>query len=164
VIRIFSFVMLFVVTTNLPHQGQFVQAQFGGDSFQGAHPPAIAEKASPCGSLSVVPNSAVTKGSFTVWTEPENPNPGQQYTIMVQIKVLNNLDKYPVCDISGSVTGTDGYKDYFGGPTEKSVLPVKNLNVRLPVLLVPGGSQMVKDVIHIKSKLLKEEQQLEITF
>jgi hypothetical protein len=156
-------VLLFFVPTN---QSQFVQAQFGTGPLAAKeappqHSPAIAEKASPC---SGVPESAVTKGSFTVWTEPEDPKPGEIYKILVQIKVQADLEKFPICDISGSVTGTDGYKDHFGGPNAKGFLPVKNQSVRFEALIVPGAAELVKDFIQIKSQLLKEEQQLEIKF
>ena len=120
--------------------------------------PAIAEK--PCNS---VPASAITKGSFTVWTEPKDPKPGQQYRIMVEVKVSEKLDKYPRCDISGSVLGTDGYKDYFGGPTEPGYYGVKDQRVRFEVM-VPGAAQLVEDVIEIKSKLLKEEHEIKLEF
>ncbi len=83
---------------------------------------------------------------------------------MVQIKVPRSLKRYPLRDLSGFIVGTDGYKQRFGGPTETGHVPVKNHTVRLKATIVPGAAQLVKDVIEIKSKMLKEEQKIEITF
>jgi hypothetical protein len=112
---------------------------------------------------SIIPKQAVTKGSFTVWTEPEDPMPGQQYNIVIQVKLKSNVAKLRRSDIKGSVIGTDGYKDYFGGPTEPGYYTVKDNMVRFQVL-VPGAAQLVKDVINVESELLKEKQQIEIVF
>lgn len=136
-------------------------SEFTANGQPSKHSPAVAEKPSPCDSI---PDGAVTKGSFTAWTEPQNPQPGQRYTIVVQIKGLENLERFPRCDLSGTVIGTDGYKDSFGGPTEHGDFPVKDQTVRLPVEVVPGAAELVKDTIQIKSKLLNEEQQIEINF
>src|SRR5262249_5050992 len=38
-----------------------------------------------------VPGYAVTKGSFSVWTEPEDPEPRQDYRIIIQIRLPENL-------------------------------------------------------------------------
>lgn len=125
------------------------------------HAPAIAEKASPCGLLI---EGAVTKGSFTVWTEPNDPKPGEKYKIWIEIKLPKDLERFPRCDLSGTVTGTDGYKDFFGGSNEPGSLPVTNQKVRYHALTVPGAATLVKDVIRIQSKLLDEEQQVELKF
>ena len=143
------------------YQGQSIQAQFSG-SGPAKHVPAIAEKT--CGQFARIPEGAVSKGSFTVWTEPNDPKPGEKYIILIEIKNLKDMEKFPRCDLSGSIIGTDGYKDYFGGPNEPGFLPVKNKAVRFEALVVPGAAQLVKDVIQIKSKLLDEEQQLELKF
>ncbi len=50
----------------------------------------------PAGGLDFkIPNQAVTKGSFTVWTVPEDPRPGEKYVIMIQIKLKNNVKHTP---------------------------------------------------------------------
>lgn len=167
-LRVFASAMLFVFMMSL---GQFALAQFGetpsddsADAVPATEAPAVAEKPALCQGVWAVPESAVTEGSFTAWTEPRNPRPGEKYTIIVQVKGLKGLEKFPICDLSGTVTGTDGYKDYFGGPSQEGFMPIKDQTVRLPVLTVPGAAQLVKDVIHINSKLLNEKQQLEIRF
>lgn len=38
-----------------------------------------------------IPSQAVTKGSFTVWTEPVDPQPGQRYTIMIRVKLKSEM-------------------------------------------------------------------------
>lgn len=111
-----------------------------------------------------LPKHAVSKGSFSVWTKPEKPKPGQQYSIFAEINVPKIISRYPLKDLSGSLTGTDGYKDHFGGPTETGFVPVKDQKVRFEVVKVPGAAQLVKDVIEIESKILKEKQTIEIVF
>ena len=52
---------------------------------------------------------AVTKGSFTAWTVPKDPKPGQDYKIVIQIKVPETVKRYRIADLSGRVIGTDKY-------------------------------------------------------
>jgi hypothetical protein len=111
-----------------------------------------------------IPLQAVTKGSFTVWTEPEDPLPGQAYKIWIQVKLKNEIKRYPRSDLNGNIVGTDGYKDYFGGPTEAGYLPIRDNTVRYEALTVPGASELVKDVINVESKILKEKQMIELVF
>jgi hypothetical protein len=106
----------------------------------------------------------VTRGSFTVWTIPEDPTPGEKYMIMIQIKLNNSVKRYPRSDLSGNVIGTDGYRDNFGGPTESGYLPIKDNTVIYEALPVPGAAQLVKDVITVESKILKEKQVIELIF
>ncbi len=111
-----------------------------------------------------MPARVFTKGSFTVWTEPNDPKPGERYNIIVEIKLDKNVKRYPLRDLSGFVVGTDGYKQNFGGPTEAGYVDVKNNRARLQATTVPGASQLVKDVITVKSKILEEKQEIEIIF
>ncbi len=57
-----------------------------------------------------VPSFAITKGSFSVWTEPKDPKPRQNYYIIVHIKLPPNQTVYPSSDLTGEVIGTDGYR------------------------------------------------------
>ena len=112
-----------------------------------------------------IPQQAVTKGSFTVWTEPADPEPGEKYIIWIQVKLKNDIKRYPRRDLSGSIVGTDGYKDYFGGPTEPGYLRIdENNTVRYEALTVPGAAQLVKDIINVESKILNEKQTIELVF
>ena len=76
----------------------------------------------------------------------------------------NNTKRYPLRDLKGFVVGTDGYKQHFGGPTEAGYVDVKNNRARLQATVVPGASQLVKDVITVESKILEEKQEIEIIF
>jgi hypothetical protein len=109
-----------------------------------------------------VPDSAITKGSFTVWTEPEDPLPRQRYSIVIQVKLPKAVKQYRLRDLTGEVRGTDGYfKQIKYSSTERK--GVKDGVVQLQVA-IPGAVQLIRDTIRIKSDLLKEEQTIEIVF
>jgi hypothetical protein len=106
---------------------------------------------------------AVTQGSFTVWTVPEDPLPRQNYLIIIQIKLPDKVRRYPTSDLLGSVVGTDSYRQPIPGDTRR-MLPVKNNTAQFTVL-VPGADALVEDTIQIRSvKILKEKQTLKIRF
>lgn len=108
------------------------------------------------------PASAITKGSFTVWTEPEDPRPRTPYDIIIQVKLPRETKNYRLSDLSGYVEGTDGYRKQIKYTT-KDRRAVKDGVVQITVK-IPGGAQLVKDVIQIRSKLLREEQTINIEF
>lgn len=125
--------------------------------------------------------NAVTKGSFTAWTDPEDPQPGRPYRIVIQIQLPADIRQYPVSDLSGKVVGTDEYEQElpvdpdkpFNTTTLRAGKPVQaKLTDRLRVfdntvqlmILIPGAKELVKDTIHVSSKLLNERQSLEIEF
>lgn len=105
---------------------------------------------------------AVTKGSFTAWTVPEDPAPGQDYLIVIQIKLPNHIKEYPSKDLSGKVVGTDGYHQLIPGRAPE-FLPLKEQQTQIAIH-VPGADRLVKDMIVIESRRLKERQVLEIVF
>lgn len=109
-----------------------------------------------------VGNNAVTKGSFTAWTVPEDPAPGQNYMIMIRIKLPDKVRRYPRRDLSGMVVGTDGYRQPIPGST-RGYLPTKDRESLLTIP-VPGAQRLVEDSIEIRSKLLDEKQSLKIVF
>lgn len=90
--------------------------------------------------------------------------PRRNYTIMVQIALNGKIKNYLRRDLSGSIQGTDGYRDNFGGPTESGDVPIQGNAVRLAACVVPGPNLLVKDVVTLESKLLQEKQVLEIVF
>lgn len=154
-------------TTPYPNRLAFVQFGPGGDashSKSGKLGPAIAEKPAYPLDVPPPPKTAISKGSFTVWINPPKPKPGQKYTIYIQVKVPKSLKRYPIKDLTGSIVGTDGYKDYFGGPLETGTLPVKNQRVRFPICNVPGAQGLVRDVIRVKSRILKESCEIKMQF
>jgi hypothetical protein len=109
--------------------------------------------------------NAVTEGSFTVWTIPDDPIPGETYTIMIEVRLPEKVARYSRNDLVGLVTGTDGWEQPLPGNAKplQQYLPVHNHTVQLEVD-VPGAGRRVKDTIQVRSKLLKEEQVLKIVF
>ena len=125
---------------------------------------------------------AVTKGSFTVWTEPKNPQVRQAYLIIIEVMLKSDSRIYRVNDLSGYVTGSDKYRQKIPfdpdapnsafytdenkrlqriSGTEK--IPVRNNKVQLAIR-VPGANRLVKDTIQIRSRRLREKQELELVF
>lgn len=104
----------------------------------------------------------VTKGRFTAWTVPEDPKPEEDYKVIIQIRLSKHLKRYPRSDLTGIVVGTDGYKQVIPGAGPR-FLPLKN-NVTQLVITVPGAFKLVKDRIQIRSRMLKEQQVLQIVF
>jgi hypothetical protein len=106
--------------------------------------------------------NAVSQGSFTVWTVPEDPEPGQNYTIIIQIKLPKKVRRYPTRDLSGIVIGSDLWRQPIPGNAPK-YLRVVNHRTQLQVR-VPGAARHVQDTIRIRSRILKEKQTLQILF
>jgi len=126
----------------------------------------------------------VTKGSFSVWTVPKDPKPEQEYRIVIQIRLPKIVRRYRATDLTGEVRGTDSYRQQIPwdprwvGRTDVALtvrdgklvglrkgdfLPVVNRVTQL-VVRVPPARRLVRDRIRIRSRLLKEEQELEIVF
>ena len=124
---------------------------------------------------------AVTKGSFTAWTEPANPGPGELYQIIIEIRLPGKMKRYRVSDLSGQVIGTDRYRQKIpydsraasatrvtagGKPVtvnSRTVVDVTGDKVQL-VIKVPGARRLVKDTIRIRSRRLREEHDLVLVF
>ncbi len=132
------------------------------------------------------PGNAVRKGSFAAWTTPiaerygekpepgDSPRPGQPYLITIQLEVPRGRKTYLLKDLSGEVVGTDGYRQKI---PDKAFVLSKDGKLTRPqttirvvdgtvqiVIRVPGAQALVKDTIEVASKLLKEEQTLELVF
>jgi hypothetical protein len=89
---------------------------------------------------------------------------------------------YPISDLSGEVIGTDGFRleipfgkfrDRYGTRIQNRgqlTFPRRNDRVRVVdgsvqiVVDIPGATRLVKDTIDVKSRMLKEDQTLEIEF
>jgi len=126
---------------------------------------------------------AVTKGSFTVWADPEVPRVNEAYKIIVEIRLPDSVKAYRINDLSGRVIGTDGYRqkipydsnskgavsytdeDLKMEPIRSSSesIKVRDNKVQL-VIKVQGAARLVKDVIQIRSRRLKENHELELVF
>lgn len=111
---------------------------------------------------------AVTKGSFTVWTEPADPLPRQPYFIVFQIRVPRDLETFPKSDLRIDVRGTDSFHLQIPDPKRNysfvGDLDVVDGQVQL-VIPIPGAPALVRDLIQVESrKILRERQRLAITF
>lgn len=111
---------------------------------------------------------AVTKGSFTVWTEPLDPLPNQPYVIVVQFRVPDEMSSFPKSDLKIDVVGTDNFHLKLPDPRRGfkliGELPVINGQTQL-LIPIPGAPSLVQDAIRIESrKILKEQQSLLIEF
>ena len=125
---------------------------------------------------------AVTKGSFTAFTIPANPEPLKPYRIVIEVRLPGDVNKYRVNDLKGEVIGTDGYKQFLPydkampsaarAPaangrevilTSSSSIDVIKNRVQI-IIVVPGARNLVKDRIKIRSRRLREEQELTLTF
>ena len=109
-----------------------------------------------------VPSHAVTSGSFSVWAEPANPEPGEPYKIVIQIRIPDGVEKYSVSDLEGVVVGSDGYQKLIPGAA-RGFLPIQQGRVRMEVHVI-SADQMVEDTVFVKSRLLREAQRLQIRF
>ena len=144
-----------------------------------------------------LPRGAVTAGSFAAWTVPlgvdnlrrkirerrekpaepgDAPLEGEMYLITIRIRLPAGRSTYILSDLTGSVIGTDGYRQKIpegvfvltrDGRLEKpprtGKLDVKNRSIDV-VMEVPGAERRVKDTIEVKSKLLNETQKLTLEF
>lgn len=112
--------------------------------------------------------NAVTKGSFTAWTDPADPKPREDYLLVILVRVPDSVRKYTREDLSGFLEGDDGYESPIGNFTGKG-FPKQfygqfDDKAHRLVIRVPGAAAKVRDTIQIRSKILREEQTLEIVF
>lgn len=120
---------------------------------------------------SKAPSHAISKGSFSAWTEPKNPQPYQVYTIIIEVRLPKSTTNYTLADIDGTVFGTDGFRRIFGkqdsvspmlGPFQTTLrFDQGTAMIRVPI---PGAHNMVKDTIRITSSILNESQDIAIQF
>ena len=78
------------------------------------------------------------------------------------------MNNYTRQDLSGRVTGTDGYQQAIGRDADdmgEMTQQFEALQGRATLVIsVPGALNLVKDTINIKSTILSEEQDIEIIF
>jgi hypothetical protein len=101
----------------------------------------------------------VTKGSFTAWTVPEDPKPGETYSIVIQVDYGKTGKRLRSGDVTGSVAGTDGYRKNFDSKNALYIPKAGQIIVK-----IPGAAENIRDVIKCRSESLNESQQLEIVF
>jgi len=154
----------FTAVTALDNEGSLMNSAENvlGDLEADGKDPGAGDQIGELGSNIKVPESAITRGSFTVWTEPEDPKPRSNYEIIIQVKVPSNVKQYRLRDLTGMVIGTDGYRKQikFKSTERKGV---KEGVVQIAIS-IPGAAQLVKDTIQIRSQVLDEEQTIEIVF
>ena len=109
-----------------------------------------------------VPGHAQTKGSFSAWPDPRDPKPGEDYFIVIQIRLPRNITKYRGSDVSGNVIGTDGYRQAIRFKPNETI-DVEDGAVQMRIF-VPGAARLIRDTIRVESKILKEKQTFEIEF
>jgi hypothetical protein len=90
-------------------------------------------------------SNKVTKGIFTVWSEPSNPKPFEDYDIFVLVAGDDLEPAY----IAGSITGSDTFYDVFGGKNTAPRLVEEKDDSLLVKHSVPGGASRVKDNIKV---------------
>ncbi len=135
------------------------------------------------------PSNAVRVGSFSAWTIPipqrfgekpeagASPRPGQSYHIVIQVRMPDDRSSYSITDLSGKVTGSDSYVQLIPAGAwvadeESGQLTRVGNRRRLRIadgvaqilIRVPGAQAFVKDTITVKSRILDEEQTLELRF
>lgn len=114
------------------------------------------------GTSANLPYGAASAGSFSVWTVPANPKRWEPYTIIIQIRLPDDISEYPLTDLEGIVVGSDGYRKPIPGG-RRGLLPVLDGFVRLEVPIVSADAR-VQDTIYVKSRMLAEAQRLQIQF
>lgn len=62
-----------------------------------------------------VPENAIVIGSFTLFTNPADPAPGEDYSINVKVSLPKQETAYQASDLYVHVLGTDGYEMLFSG-------------------------------------------------
>jgi hypothetical protein len=145
--------------------------------------------APPAGALPEIPDNAVQAGSFTAWWIPkverygekvvpgQLPRVGQEYQIVVQIRVPEGRRSFRVEDLSGEIVGTDGYRqnipdrawslDEKGELTRvagRPLLRVIDGYAQIVFKVQGAGKAGVRDTIRIRSRMLSEEQTLVLVF
>jgi hypothetical protein len=105
------------------------------------------------------PGHIVRKGSFSAWTVPKDPVPGEGYLIIIQVEMPSGRLKFG--DVTGTVTGTDNYKQKISPYSRFTQYISKSNQV---VVRVPGADANVRDLIKVQSQVLRESQELEIVF
>jgi len=155
-----------------------------GEAFSPSPVDSLGEADDGGGVLLRVPEEgfAVTKGSFTAFTIPATPEPLKPYRIVIEVRLPGDVKKYRISDLQGEVIGTDGYKQFLPydkrmrsasrAPaangreveiTSSSSIDVINNRVQI-IIVVPGAKNLVKDTIKIRSRRLREDQVLTLTF
>lgn len=135
------------------------------------------------------PTNAVRRGAFAAWTIPiaapgeevvpgQAPRVNQPYHIVIEIALPGTYRLYPLSDFYGRVVGTDGFKQeipkrktfYYNHRGQLVVasrltkVPVRDGTVQLLVEVDGASVANTRDTITLRSRRLREEEQLVLTF
>ena len=111
------------------------------------------------------PANAVVKGSFTVWANPAAPREFEPYKIHIQVKLPSNTKVYSKNDLSGTLFGTDDYRQVINQePEHQFFYFTPGSGFAEYVMLIPGAELGVNDRIEVRSRLINEAQTISITF
>ncbi len=113
-----------------------------------------------------IPQSAIRKGSFTLWTYPADPVPGQSYQVNLRVEVYDPSNTYSCRNLSGHLRGTDGYQFSVENACQNHHDFEKQANrggQNSPSLFtyqfsIPGGSHRIVDVLSIQSRPINASQ------
>lgn len=115
-----------------------------------------------------VPAKVVKKGSFSVFTVPVDPEPTRPYDIVITVDLssADEIDAYNKDDLTGSITGTDGF--VYGLGSNIDGIEAFNFNAdkfqAVLKITIPGAIKNTKDTVKINSSLLGESQTIELVF
>ncbi len=141
-------------------------ATSGVDELSSAKTPA--EAAPPAPAPIAAPANAIKKGSFLVFTVPADPLPFKPYDIYITVDLSSaeDLGSYTKGDLSGTITGTDGFMYNLGSNIDGIESFSFNSDKVQAVLQVtiPGAVNNTKDSIKVNSTLLNESQVIELVF
>ena len=115
-----------------------------------------------------LPERAVVKGSFAVFTVPEEPKTRQDYDIHIVVTLPSDdmiTSKFGRQDLSGNIRGTDSFSYEIGKAPflERFVYEPGSDSAEL-IVNIPGGQRFVRDTIQISSSILNENQEISIVF
>lgn len=111
----------------------------------------------------VVEEEGITKGSFTVLTDPKDPEEGEDYFVIIKVALPKDIKEYSWTDLRGNLVGTDQYTQQIAYKTPPDYFDLQG-NTAIIKVLVPGAELLVKDTIKIRSTLLNESQEIAIVF
>ncbi len=156
-----------------PKEQKRALAESPGTSSSGAGEPSAKNSGDGSGATGsgypMPAGGGVRKGSFTAWTIPDDPEPREDYLIVIQVQLPEKVGRYRKEDLSGFMNGDDGYETPIGFFRGDAKFPKRYYGRFDPesnqfVIKIPGAAAKVKDEIQIQSRVLKEKQVLEIVF
>ena len=122
-----SIIAVLVASSVLPAcKKESPSATFSGGGKKSLRKPASIDRSKAADIGSAAPASAVTRGSFTVWTVPKDPQPAQDYQVFIEVRLPQGTANYKQSDLRGKIVGTDGYEQSFGEDTAGCDGSIKN--------------------------------------